>query len=175
MLLAHVHFVLCLLYSLRYFTLYIIQQNATLTNREVSDSSADPANKAKLILLLGGFNNTGELESQLKRISMPPISSEPLPALMIMECHQHSYTVQCISFDMRTHTHTHKTWCINACTHTQPCVINVIKGVSLPLKHMHACTFYFVLSIQYIVLKPLVKTIFKPRNNGNTFSLRKNN
>lgn len=68
--------------------------NATLTNREVPNSSADPANKAKLILLLGGFNNTGELESQLKRISMPPISSQPLHALMIMECHQHSYTVQ---------------------------------------------------------------------------------
>lgn len=72
----------------------MIQQNATLTNREVSNSSADPANKAKLILLLGGFNNTGELERQLKRISMPPISSEPPHALMIMECHQHSYTTQ---------------------------------------------------------------------------------
>lgn len=89
---AYVHFVVYLLCS--HFTLYILQQNATLTNREVSNSSADPANKAKLILLLGGFNNTGELESQLKRISMPPISSEPLHALMIMECHQHSYTVQ---------------------------------------------------------------------------------
>lgn len=74
--------------------LNILQQNDTLTNTEVSNSSADPANKAKLILLLGGFNNTGELESQLKRISMPPISSEPLHALMIMECHQHSYTVE---------------------------------------------------------------------------------
>lgn len=73
---------------------HILQQSVTLTNRGVSNSSADPANKAKLILLLGGFNNTGELESQLKRISVPPISSEPLHALMIMESHQHSYTVQ---------------------------------------------------------------------------------
>lgn len=94
-----------------------LNTNATLTNREVSNSSADPANKAKLILLLGGFNNTGELESQLKRISMLPISSEPLHALMIIECHQHSYTVQWTGFDMRTHTPTGthaKNMCKNA-------------------------------------------------------------
>lgn len=48
-----------------------------LTNENVCNSLADPANKAKLISLLGGFNNTRELESQLKRISVPPISSEP--------------------------------------------------------------------------------------------------
>lgn len=97
-----------LLFITSIHALCALQPNATLTNREVPNSSADPANKAKLILLLGGFNNTGELESQLKRISMPPISSQPLHALMIMECHQHSYTVQWISFDMRIHTRAHK-------------------------------------------------------------------
>lgn len=54
-----------------HISLYILKQNVMLKNREVPSSSADPANKAKLILLLGGFNNTGELESQLNRISMP--------------------------------------------------------------------------------------------------------
>lgn len=46
--------------------------------RAVSNISADQANKAKLILLLGGFNNTGELESQLKGISVPPSCFKPL-------------------------------------------------------------------------------------------------
>lgn len=78
-------------------------KNATQMNRMVSNNPSDQANKAKLILLLGGFNNTGEFESQLKRISMPPSSSEPLHALMIMECHQNSYTLQWISFDIYKH------------------------------------------------------------------------
>lgn len=144
-----VHFVVCL--PCLYFTLYALQQNATLTNREVSNSSADPANKAKLILLLGGFNNTGELESQLKRISKPPISSEPLHALMIMECHQHSYTVQRLSVDMHTHTkHVHK------CLHTYPTMCSKSnERVSFPLvthahTHLILCsqkaTFFFHLT-----------------------------
>lgn len=62
-----------------------------LTDVNVCSSLADPANKAKLILLLGGFNNTRELESQLKRISVPQ-SAQSLHALMIMKCHQHSHT-----------------------------------------------------------------------------------
>lgn len=73
-------------------------------NGEVSNILANQTNKVKLILLLGGFNNTGELESQLKRISMPPISSEFLHALMIIECHQHSYIVLWIYFP---HKHIH--------------------------------------------------------------------
>lgn len=66
-----------------------------------------------------GFNNTGELESQLKGISMPPISSQPLHALMIMECHQHSHTVQCTRCDVRTLTHMRAYKCLHAFTITR--------------------------------------------------------
>lgn len=91
------------------------------------NSSADPANKAKLILLLGGFNNTGELESQLKRISMPPISSES-------SCFN-DYRVSSallLNFDAHMHTHMH----INACTCTQQ---SVRKDMNR-LAHKGTCT-----------------------------------
>lgn len=96
-------------------------------HRKVPNNSADPANKAKLILLLGGFNNTGELESQLKRISMPPISSES-------SCFN-DYRVSSellLNFDAHMHTHMH----INACTCTQQSVRKDMNG----LVHNGTCT-----------------------------------
>lgn len=115
-------------------------------NGKASNCSADQANKTKLILLLGGFNNTGELESQLKRISMPPISSEPLHALMIIECHQYSYTVQWISFDIRI-----QTLCCKS-----------MKRVSFPLvtctARVHIHTHFFFI---YLHRLPLLGTCFR--------------
>lgn len=108
----------------------VVAQNQTHPPQPLvsCDVFSSLANKAKLILLLGGFNNTRELESQLKRISVTPISSEP-PCFN--DYGVSSTLLHCDSAGKHTHTHEHKhiythTKQITASTH----INDLVKGAA---------------------------------------------